>query len=294
MDDRKKHSMRRDYTTPLLAIQAMSAAIQGRKILVDISLEVQQGEIVAVVGPNGAGKTTLIRTISGFLQPTQGKVMISNQDSQTLSPKQRAQWIAVVPQARNLPGAFTVFQTVMMGRTPHMGWLGHPGLQDAQKVNQVLVDTQTIDLSERRIGELSGGEQQRILLARALAQNSPILLLDEPTAHLDLQYQSSIMSLVSNAAKKDGLAILLAAHDLNLVALYADRVAILVSGRITAIGTPYQVLTQQNIEAAYQVPVRVISHPDYGTPLILPDGHHPERILPASSIDPSVISNHPG
>ena len=231
--------MTKDYPTPILAIQAISVAIQDKKILDDISLDVQRGEIVAVVGPNGAGKTTLIRTISGFLQPTKGKVIIANQDLQTLNPKHRAQYIGVVPQARNLPGAYTVYQTVMMGRTPHMGWLGHPGMQDAQKVNQVLVDTHSIDLSERRMGELSGGEQQRILLARALAQNSPILLLDEPTAHLDLHHQSSLMSLVSNAAKKDGLAVLLAAHDLNLVALYADRVAILVGGRITAIGTPY-------------------------------------------------------
>ena len=271
------------YPAPILEIQSLSVAIDHKTILEDISLNVHPGEILAVVGPNGAGKTTLIRTISGFLQPTKGKVIIANRDSITMNPKLRARYIGVVPQARSLPGAYTVLQTVMMGRTPHMGWFGHPGMQDTQKVNQVLIDTDTFTLSERRIGELSGGEQQRILLARALAQNSPILLLDEPTAHLDLQYQSSILNLVSNASKHDGLAVLLAAHDLNLVALYADQVAILVGGRVIAIGSPHQVLTQQNIEAAFQVPVRIIMHPDYGTPLILPDGHHPGGKLPAST-----------
>jgi iron complex transport system ATP-binding protein len=141
-------------------------------------------------------------------------------------------------------------------------------------VQEVLSWTNTLSLCERRVGELSGGEQQRVLLARALAQNTPILLLDEPTAHLDLQHQSIVLNLVAKAAREQGLSVVLAAHDLNLVALYADHVAILVEGSLQSKGTPQEVLTSENIEMAYHVPVRIISHPDYGTPLILPDGHH--------------------
>lgn len=261
--------------TPMLDIQSISVCYGSRLILHEISLQVQRGEVLAVVGPNGAGKTTLIRTVSGLLRPKDGKIFVMGQDLENLSPTERARRLAVVPQARNLPGAYTVQQTVLMGRTPHLDWLGRAHSPDYARVQEVLSWTNILDLSERRVGELSGGEQQRVLLARALAQNTPILLLDEPTAHLDLQHQSIVLSLVAKAACEQGLSVILAAHDLNLVALYADHVAMMVEGSIRAKGTPQEVLTSENIEAAYHVPVRVISHPDYGTPLILPDGHHP-------------------
>jgi iron complex transport system ATP-binding protein len=132
--------------------------------------------------------------------------------------------------------------------------------------------TDTLDLGERRIGELSSGEQQRVLLARALAQDTPILLLDEPTAHLDLHHQANLLSLVGDLRREQGLAVMMALHDLNLAGLYADRVALLVEGRLQALGTPAEVLTAPRLEEAYRVPLSVISHPEYGTPLVLPDG----------------------
>jgi len=267
---------------PILEVEALTVNYGSRAVLRGIDISVEKGEILAVVGPNGAGKTTLIRAISGIIPPNAGEIRVAGEDLTQLSPAQRARHIAVVPQARNLPGGYTVQQTVLMGRNPYLGWLGRIQPADRALVQQALTHTHTLDLSDRRVGELSGGEQQRVLLARALAQATPILLLDEPTAHLDLQHQSVLLNLVSASTRELGLAVLLAAHDLNMVALYADRVALLVDGCIRALGAPEEVLTRANIEAAYHISVRIIRHPDYGTPLILPDGHQPAH----TSINP--------
>jgi iron complex transport system ATP-binding protein len=264
---------------PILEVEALTVNYGSRAVLRGIDISVEKGEILAVVGPNGAGKTTLIRAISGIIPPNAGEIRVAGEDLTQLSPAQRARHIAVVPQARNLPGGYTVQQTVLMGRNPYLGWLGRIQPADRALVQQALTHTHTLYLSDRRVGELSGGEQQRVLLARALAQATPILLLDEPTAHLDLQHQSVLLNLVSASTRELGLAVLLAAHDLNMVALYADRVALLVDGCIRALGAPEEVLTRANIEAAYHISVRIIRHPDYGTPLILPDGHQPAHTL---------------
>jgi|DewCreStandDraft_5_1066085.scaffolds.fasta_scaffold02799_11 iron complex transport system ATP-binding protein len=253
-----------------LGLQAIQVAYNGKAILKDISLEVRPGEILALVGPNGAGKTTLIRTASGVLTPTRGRVQVNGRDLNLLSPSERAQWMAVVPQAHQLPATFTVYQTVMLGRTPYLGWLGFPRKEDEDIVQQVLRRTQLEDLASRRIGELSGGEQQRVLLARALAQNTPILLLDEPTAHLDLHHQALILKLVRQTVQECGLAVLLAIHDLNLVSLYADRVALLVDGHLQREGRPAQVLTKSEIERAYGVEVELLEHPRLPAPFIIP------------------------
>ena len=258
----------------LVEIDHLSVHYGDKPILHQVSLGVRRGEVLALIGPNGAGKTTLIRAASGALPVSAGQVRVSGQDVSRLSPTQRARMLAVVPQARNLPDSFTVWQTVMMGRTPYLGWLGQPVAKDQQRVEWALQRTSCQDLSERPIGELSGGEQQRVLLARALAQDTPVLMLDEPTAHLDLRHQSTLLNLVRTLARQDGLAILMALHDLNLVALFADRVALLSEGRLHTQGSPAEVLTPAHLMTAYQVALHVVSHPEYGTPLILPDGRH--------------------
>jgi len=258
----------------MLDIRNLSVTYNGHDILNEISLRVAPGSIMAVIGPNGAGKTTLVRTISGVLAPRQGRIFVDGVDLAGLSAAQRARYLAVVPQARQLPTAFTVQQSVLLGRTPYLGWLGRTKAIDHQLVEMALEHTRLTALSERRVGELSGGEQQRVLLARALAQDTPILLLDEPTTHLDLEHQSSFFNLVHKLTADKRLAVLLVLHDLNLAGLYADQVALLVDGRIQTTGTPQQVLTESNIRAVYNVPVDVIPHPEYGTPLILPDGKH--------------------
>ena len=256
----------------MLEIQSLTVAYQDQPVLDGLDLSVQRGEILAIVGPNGAGKSTLIRALSGVLPPRSGRMLLDKSDVNQLSVTSRARLLAVVPQARQLPGAYTVYQTVLLGRTPYLNWLGSAGKRDHAIVKQSMQQTHTLELSDRRVGELSGGEQQRVLLARALAQDAPVLLLDEPTTHLDLQHQSNLLNLVRGLAGQRGLTVLMVVHDLNLASLYADRVALMAEGKIYRCGTPEDVLTSENLSFIYNVPVNVIRHPEYGKPLILPDG----------------------
>ena len=256
----------------MLDIQNLSVDYGGRTILHDISLSIAPGQILAVIGPNGAGKSTLVRAVSGVVPAQRGKITIGGRPLHALSPHERARRLAVVPQARQLPGMFTVYDTILLGRTPYLGWLGQSGAQDHEQVRWALERADLVHLAGRKVGELSGGEQQRILLARALAQAAPVLLLDEPTTHLDLQHQASLLNLLRELATEKNLAVLIVLHDLNLAGLYADRVALLVDGRIRASGAPAEVLTSGILTSVFQMPIEVMPHPAYGTPLVLPDG----------------------
>jgi len=256
----------------MIDIQSLSVAYGNTLAVEEVSLTVEANEILAVIGPNGAGKSTIIRAISGVLPIQGGKISIAGADLTRLSPAQRARRLAVVPQANSLPASFTVYHTVLLGRTPYLGWLGQASKHDHAHVRLALKRTQTMSLADRRVSELSGGEQQRVLLARALAQDTKVLLLDEPTTHLDLQHQSGLLNLLRQLVAQENLAVIMVLHDLNLASLYADRIAMLVSGRLKAIGLPKQVLTENNLAATYQVPIQVIPHPEYGNPLILPNG----------------------
>jgi len=254
----------------MLKIQSLSVSYGSRRILHDVSLDVQNGEVLALIGPNGAGKSTLIRAVSGVI-PYTGHVRTNGDDFISLSPIQRAKYIATVPQAVSMPPAYTVWETVLLGRTPYLGFLGQPSQKDEEIARQSLQRVSALPFADRRVGELSGGEQQRVLLARALCQSTPILLLDEPTAHLDLQYQVGLLELVTELAHKDNLAVLVALHDLNLAAHYADRIALMVAGNIKAMGTPKEVLLPELIEEAYCLPVQVVKHPFLDIPLVLPE-----------------------
>jgi iron complex transport system ATP-binding protein len=256
----------------MLEIENLTVHYGSRLALDGISLTVAAGEVLAVIGPNGAGKSSLVKAVSHVLRPSAGTVRVAGQDVGRLTPAARARLLAVAPQARSLPGDFTVFETVLLGRTAHLNWLGQATGRDRELTQQALARTCTDHLAARRVGRLSGGEQQRVLLARALAQDAPLLLLDEPTTHLDLQHQSGLLNLVRGLARERDLAVLIVLHDLNLASLYADRVALLVAGRLHALGTPRQVLTSATLSGVFHVPVNVTTHPDYDTPLILPDG----------------------
>ena len=262
----------------MLKIENLTVAYDSRRILHGVSLHVDSGEIVALIGPNGAGKSTLIRAVSGVVPIESGEVWIDGQSLKRLSTMARARQLAVVPQARNLPPAFTVYESILLGRTPYLGWLGRAGPADHERVRYALERTQMMSLAERRVGELSGGEQQRVLLARALAQDTPVLLLDEPITHLDLQHRERLIRLIRELAMHKELAVLMVLHDLNLASMYADRIALLVEGRFEAIGTPAEVLTETNLTRVYEIRVRVIPHPEYGVPLVLPDGRDKDLI----------------
>ncbi len=255
----------------MLKIEGLSVSYGARHVLFDVTLDVHPGDVLALIGPNGAGKSTLVRAVSGVIPVQGGKVSVDGIDLLALAAMRRARYLAVVPQAVALPPAFTAWETVLLGRTPYLNFLGQVSPGDEEKARLALQKVDALDLAERRVGDLSGGEQQRVLLARALAQSTPILFLDEPTVHLDLQHQVNLMETIRILAKSDNLAVLVALHDLNLAARYADRVALLVNGEIKAVGTPGQVLTPEIISTAYHLPVKVIPHPFADAPLILPD-----------------------
>ena len=257
-------------TPPALEVRGLSAAYGNTPVLHDVSFAVQPGSILALIGPNGAGKSSLIRAISGVLALHGGQIRVQGQDVARLNAGERARRLAVVPQARSLPPAFTAWETVLLGRTPHLNWLGQVSEHDEVVVREAMQRTHTAHLAERRVGELSGGEQQRLLLARAMAQAAPVLLLDEPTTHLDLKYQFTLLDQVRSLARNDGLAVVLAIHDLNLVLRYADQVALLVGGHLRAAGSPLDVLTPTLLSEAYGVPLQLVPVRDGEQHIVLP------------------------
>ncbi len=242
----------------MLEIQNLSVSYGEHRVLSGVNLTLAPGQILALIGPNGTGKSTLIRTLAGIVPQQGGSIRVDGHDIGKLDSMARARLMAFVPQALQLPPAFTAWETVLLGRTPHLNWLGQVSAQDETIARRAMARTKTSALAARRVGELSGGEQQRILLARALAQDTPILIMDEPTAHLDLQYQISLLDEVRSLARQERLAVMVALHDLNLVSRYADRVALLLDGRLQASGAPADVLTPSLLSRAYKVPLQVL------------------------------------
>jgi len=244
----------------MLEVHNIHAGYPEKEILHGINLTAQPGQLVALVGPNGAGKTTMIRAMSGVLPLLAGTVNAFGKDITHLSPTERAKLIAVVPQANQLPPAFTGWQTVILGRTPYLNWMGHLSQKDQSVTRQAMQQTATVEFADRQVGQLSGGEQQRLLLARALAQSAPVLLLDEPTTHLDIQFQFNLMADVRKLAKEQNLVVVMAMHDLNLVSRFCDQVALLNKGQLVSFGTPVEVLTAETLSEVYQIQIEI--HPD--------------------------------
>jgi iron complex transport system ATP-binding protein len=253
-----------------LTFDRVSAGYQDRLVLKEISISFLPGEITALIGPNGAGKSTLIKTASGILPVISGQVKVDGFNISKVNSSERARLISVIPQARNLPSAFTVREVILMGRTAYSGWFGQFSTTDLEIVEQAMHRTDTISLADRRIGELSGGEAQRVLLARAIAQQSKVMLLDEPTTHLDIQYQINLLDLIVKLTREDHLVVVLAIHDLNLVSRYANRIALLVDGCIQASGLPPDVLMPEILSFGYQMEMKVLHSEGVEYPVILP------------------------
>jgi len=234
-----------------------------------VSLKVPRGGFWAIVGPNGSGKTTLLRCMSRALRPQAGAVLLEGSDVMALAARDVARRLAVVPQAAPGEGAeFTVAEVVLMGRQPHLGRFETEGAGDWEAVRRALEQTQTMGLAQRRFEELSGGERQRAVIARALAQEPRVLLLDEPTAHLDLAYQVQVLDLLRRLNRTRGLTVLAVMHDLNLAAQYFDSFMLLARGRVCAVGAAEEVLTAANIGRAYGGDVLVSRHPVHQRPLV--------------------------
>ena len=225
-------------------------------VVSDIDLEVGCGEVVGIIGPNGSGKSTILKALCGLLKPYSGQASLDGMELSSISREALARQVGMVPQAPTLPDTFTVLEMVLMGRYPHLGLLRYESKRDIDIVCRALERTGVISLSNRRMSEVSGGERQRVIIARALAQEPRFLLLDEPTAHLDIQHQLEIMELVRSLADS-GLGVAMALHDFSLAGRYCHRLVLLKDGRIFKEGPPQAVLTAENIEKAFGVTVMI-------------------------------------
>ena len=258
----------------MLNIRSLTCGYDEKMILHEINLTLMPGQILAVIGPNGAGKSTMVKAISGVIPIEQGSIQWDDIELSHLKIDERAKLVSVVPQARNLPSAFTGYEVVSLGRTPYLNWLGQLSTNDEAIINEVMTQTGTLEFANQPVGELSGGEQQRLLLARALAQQTPLLLLDEPTSHLDLLFQVQLIhllrKLIHESQTLQDRAAVIVMHDLNLVARVADSVALIVAGRLEAFGSPREVLTAEILGKAYQVSLGVIQDPETGASVIIP------------------------
>lgn len=258
--------------TPIaLELRAVSAGYHPAShddVLRDIDLRLSPGEVVALIGANGAGKSTLLRTIGGVLHASRGQITLDGTPLRQLGPRARAQRIATVPQDGPIPPGLLVEEMVALGRTPYSRALLGLTRQDRDSIAWAMRATDVQPLAGRYVDELSGGERQRVILARALAQQPRVLLLDEPTANLDLHHQIAVLELVRDLSRARGLAVLAAVHDLQLAALYCDRLVLLRSGRVLRTGSPEEVLTARLIEDAFGQAVVLSRHPSHGVPLV--------------------------
>ncbi|HXG22863.1 MAG TPA: heme ABC transporter ATP-binding protein [Methylomirabilota bacterium] len=254
----------------IAALDQVSFAYGAVPAISGLCLSVEKGELFGLLGPNGSGKSTIIRLLSGVLSPHQGRVRFAGRELASYRRQELARRIAVVPQDTHIELPFSVLEVVLMGRSPHHQGFGFENEADLALAYKAMELTEVRELADRAIHELSGGERQRAMVARALAQSPQLLLLDEPTAFLDIKHQVEVYDLVKRLSRQDGLTVVSVLHDLNLAALYCDRLALLKAGRVFCSGTPEETLTYVNIKAVYETEVYIGLNDITGKVHILP------------------------
>ena len=255
---------------PALRFENVALGYAGRPVLRGVTLGVREGEVVGVIGANGSGKTTLLRGATRVLAPLEGAVTLLGRPLGLYGREDLARTVAVVPQEGAPIFPFSVLDTVLMGRAPWLRPFSFEGEEDLRAAREALGAVGALDLAGRDLAELSGGERQRVVVARALAQGTRVLLADEPTAHLDLRHAVALFSLLRDLRESRGLAVLVVTHDVNLAALHCDRLVLLDRGRVAAEGTPRDVLRPGLLGEAFGTEVRVEARPD-GTPYVVPE-----------------------
>ena len=241
-----------------IGLEQVTVRLGGKAVVNAVDLTVGEGEWVALIGPNGAGKTTLLRSIAGLVR-FEGIVFLHDRDVASMRRREVAQQVAVVPQDPVTPAWLTVAEYVLLGRTPYLGSLAREGQRDRDAVAQALERLDVLAFRDRTLGTLSGGERQRVVVARALAQEAGIVILDEPTAALDIGHQQQALELLDELRVDSGLTLIAATHDLTLAAQYADRMVLMDEGRIVADGTPAEVLTEETISRHYRASISVVT-----------------------------------
>jgi iron complex transport system ATP-binding protein len=259
--------MREPY--PLLG-EHLSAGYGHTEVLRDISLKIGPGELIVLAGPNGGGKTTLLKTMGGILKPLSGRVLLEGRDLRTLGRRERSRSLAFLFQGQAPAWSFTVRELVSQGRFPHLGWFGSEEVRDRSAVDAALISAGLTGLETRPVSSLSGGEAQRVLIARAIAQEAKLFLLDEPVNNLDPRYQVTVMNLIKTMVDQ-GKSALVSLHDLNLASLYADRMILLSRGQPPVQGKPGEVLRRDLLREIFHLPLEITPHPANGAvPVVFP------------------------
>ncbi len=254
----------------VMEVQQLRVEYDGREVLHGVDLTLKPGEVLGIVGPNGSGKSTVVRALSQVLASSGGVMWIMDRDPMGLKPPDLAKLLAVVPQSSVLPDGFTALDVTLMGRTPYLRLLRGEGPDDVRIARQALMQTASIEFADRPVNELSGGERQLVVVARALTQQAPILLMDEPTAHLDINHQITLLDLASGLVHDHERSVIAVIHDLTLASQYCDRIVVLNDGRVVATGTPHEVIHADMVEAVYGAEVAIIEHPVTQRPVVIP------------------------
>lgn len=255
---------------PVITITKLNYLYGKNHVLKDISFQIQKSDFFIIIGPNGSGKTTLLRLLAGIISVGNGRIDVLGDSIKDYSRKALARKIAYVPQTLPVDFPFTVSEVVLMGRSPHLGMLGLEKEKDLLKAKQAMKFTELDHLADRRINQLSGGECQRVFIARAICQETEIILLDEPTASLDLAHQTRIMDLMEKLQMDRGITVVMVSHDVNLAAMYGKTLLLLKKGQIAGRGKPDEVLTFQVLESAYGCTLLVDESPLGGFPRVTP------------------------
>ena len=237
----------------MLGTNDLNFSYRERPVLQEINLNIKKGEMLGILGPNGCGKTTLLKLLNRNLHPDSGNVLMNDTDLEKVSKREIARHIAVVPQSNEIRFAFSVRDIVMMGRMPFMGQFQGESTEDMRIVEESMKKTSITEFADRFINTMSGGERQRVIIARALAQKPEIILLDEPNLHLDISYQFEVLDLMKKLSEEEDLTVVIVSHDLPMVVKYCDRIVLIHDHRIFAMGTPEEVLTRENMRIVFHV-----------------------------------------
>lgn len=276
-----------DSGAPRLSGDGLTLAYDRRTVAEDLTVTVPDRSFTVIIGPNACGKSTVLRALSRLLKPAKGTVLLDGRDISRLPAKAVARTLGLLPQSSIAPDGITVAELVARGRYPHQGLLRQWSTDDEQIVDESMRDTGVSDLADRLVDELSGGQRQRVWIAMALAQQTPLLLLDEPTTYLDIAHQIEILDLCARLHAEQGRTLVAVLHDLNHAARYATHLIAMRAGHVVASGPPGQIVTAELVEDVFRLPCRVIEDPETGTPLVIPAGRRRSDSTPAAAPVPA-------